>query len=487
MIYFRKSESEAISAPTEFTSSKLLGKSTFYNFRLRRLIFLYLKIYFVEKDLTKMVRCDYCGKEIKGLSFKCHRCTGEYCSNHHLPEDHNCPGLKKEKEKNQEKWKKAFVKTFANKKYMERRPKPSKLRKKKSLPKEKKEYISFPTRKRKLFTKLKYFLIYKTEDILDWLKSREHHKYNFERRFNYLLGIIIPLIISIVAYTIFYANAQKLNDVSLWIIKLGGVLILTSIFFIIKYGIRLIKELINILKRQRNWLKYLIIILLLFLLWQAYTNKETILNPVFNIYNETNFSLFVPIGLGNFSLNFDSKDVSEINFIEDIFFDAPERKKECMETFERLNEIRKSYGKNTISWDNRAYELAVARSKDMYEKDYMDHTSPTGECPENMKKDYGFNSNEYLAENAGGMSYYSKGSVAGDCDEALDSWLSSRGHRYNLLYGNHKSGAIGCYYELCVFLGVHNDFYGLGGGGECYYASEGEAYWNTAGIQPGEV
>src|SRR3989338_5175960 len=88
-----------------------------------------------------------------------------------------------------------------------------------------------------------------------------------------------------------------------WIIKLGRVLILISLFFAIKFGWRLGKEGINILKRQKNWLKYLIIILIIFLLWQAYTNKDTVLNPIFDIYNQTNFSLFVPIGLGNFSLN----------------------------------------------------------------------------------------------------------------------------------------------------------------------------------------
>ena len=119
----------------------------------------------------------------------------------------------------------------------------------------------------------------------------------------------------------------------------------------------------------------------------------------------------------------------------------------------------------------------------MQVNDYMDHTSPSGQCPDNMKQNYGFSSNEYLAENAGGMSYYSKGNVAGDCDEALDGWLDSRGHRYNLLYDSHYAGAIGCYYEICVFLGVNHDRFGEG----CYTASEGEAFWYNADTQLGEV
>ena len=131
--------------------------------------------------------------------------------------------------------------------------------------------------------------------------------------------------------------------------------------------------------------------------------------------------------------------------------------------------------------------LAVDRSKDMYERNYFDHVTPEGTCAESMKLDYGFSNDEIIPENVGGMSYYSKGVVAGDCDEALEGWLDSRGHRYNLFYDLHESGAIGCYNEICVFFGVHNNFYGLGGGGMCYSASEGQAYWDGASSQPGEV
>ena len=123
--------------------------------------------------------------------------------------------------------------------------------------------------------------------------------------------------------------------------------------------------------------------------------------------------------------------------VVEVFKSEPERKEECMNTFNQLNEIRERYDKSPISWDDNTYKLAVERSKDMYEKNYFDHVTPEGKCVDTMKQDYGFKSYEYLAENAGGMSYYSKGIVAGDCDEALNGWLESRGHRYNLLYEGH--------------------------------------------------
>ena len=84
------------------------------------------------------------------------------------------------------------------------------------------------------------------------------------------------------------------------------------------------------------------------------------------------------------------------------------------------------------------------------------------------------------------MTYYEPNVVTGNCKEAVDGWLTSRGHRYNLLYDEHVSGAIGCYWQICVFLGVHYNPYGLGAGG-CHTGDEGRAYWQIAGIKEGEV
>jgi membrane associated rhomboid family serine protease len=39
-----------------------------------------------------MVRCDYCGQE-EGMPYQCRHCGGTFCSEHRLPENHDCPGL----------------------------------------------------------------------------------------------------------------------------------------------------------------------------------------------------------------------------------------------------------------------------------------------------------------------------------------------------------------------------------------------------------
>ena len=43
-----------------------------------------------------MVKCDRCGKEVD-LPFRCNYCGGYFCSEHRLPEFHDCPGLYRER------------------------------------------------------------------------------------------------------------------------------------------------------------------------------------------------------------------------------------------------------------------------------------------------------------------------------------------------------------------------------------------------------
>lgn len=147
--------------------------------------------------------------------------------------------------------------------------------------------------------------------------------------------------------------------------------------------------------------------------------------------------------------------------------------------FEEINTLRESHGKNTIDWDDDVYQLAQYRASDMHERDYFDHTSPDGECPNSLKDRFGVSG--IPAENIWMIS-----GGRGNALDAINSWMDSRGHRYNLLYDDHTRGAISCEGGYCVFLGVHNGPYGLGAGG-CYTGAEGTAYWGTAEKQPGEV
>jgi uncharacterized protein YkwD len=134
-----------------------------------------------------------------------------------------------------------------------------------------------------------------------------------------------------------------------------------------------------------------------------------------------------------------------------------------------VNTLRRNAGISALQFDSRVYNIAMARVNDMDAYGYMDHTNPqTGSCPDSIKNKYGLSSDEYVAENAFGFDaggHYSTGLEK----EAIDSWMTSRGHRYNLLYP-HTAGAVACSSGgHCVFLGLNNDRFGEG----CYTGTQG--------------
>lgn len=147
---------------------------------------------------------------------------------------------------------------------------------------------------------------------------------------------------------------------------------------------------------------------------------------------------------------------------------------QAQSAIEYINKLRVQNGKNPISHDSRVFQIALARAKDMYDYNYLDHTNPqTGTCPYNIKSNYGLNANENVAENAhlstinGMPSLYNP-----SLNEVIDGWMQSTGHRMNLLSYDHIAGSVACYGGYCVFLGLNHGNFGEG----CYTASEGQKY-----------
>lgn len=165
---------------------------------------------------------------------------------------------------------------------------------------------------------------------------------------------------------------------------------------------------------------------------------------------------------------------------------SPERKDQCIAAFDSVNDLRQQNGRSLFVWDDRIYALAVFRSKDMLERGYFDHVTPEGLCAKDYKSQFGITENGVFAEDAGGTTVtYLDGIPAyySPVQEAVDKWLTSRGHRYALLYEYppETKAAIGCYKQYCVFLALTNEPF------QCVHGAEGLAYWQTAPTQPGEI
>lgn len=161
-------------------------------------------------------------------------------------------------------------------------------------------------------------------------------------------------------------------------------------------------------------------------------------------------------------------------------------KEDAQRTFAYINQLRQQYGRAPLAWDERVYALAVARLNEMNNMHYYDHTNPvTGNCPYKMKSFYGLTENEDVAENIDGYESlpFLHRAVLQPQSDAVRDWLGSRGHRFNLLYENHTSGALACGKDKCVFLGLNHTHFG----NRCYTAAEGKAHWKIAPLRPGEV
>jgi uncharacterized YkwD family protein len=92
-----------------------------------------------------------------------------------------------------------------------------------------------------------------------------------------------------------------------------------------------------------------------------------------------------------------------------------------------VNQQRANAGLKALTLDSKLSVMALDKAKDMYNKNYFDHNSPTYGSPFDMMKAYGI-SYRYAGENIA-KGQQSPGQVMND-------WMNSPGHRANILNGN---------------------------------------------------
>ncbi len=122
---------------------------------------------------------------------------------------------------------------------------------------------------------------------------------------------------------------------------------------------------------------------------------------------------------------------------------------------ERINEIRRLHGLDTILWDFELNIIAYAHSQDMAERDFFAHENPDGLSPDNRATEAGFTceirvgSTIYtIGENLGKVSIYdgyTYNRETGEviqydyrtddeiADAVVSAWMESPGHRENIL------------------------------------------------------
>ena len=103
------------------------------------------------------------------------------------------------------------------------------------------------------------------------------------------------------------------------------------------------------------------------------------------------------------------------------------------EVFNLINQKRAANGLPALKIDDELQNIARIKAKDMVDKNYFSHTSPTYGSPFDMMKSFG-------------ISYKTAGeNIAGNSSnvEAVEAWMNSSGHRANILNSSFNYTGIG--------------------------------------------
>jgi len=134
--------------------------------------------------------------------------------------------------------------------------------------------------------------------FLYWFNSGgDYNHFNSTRFFMNILYLIIFIILTV----IFYSNLDFFNDYELLIFRLGSLLVLVGIFFVIKYIYYISKQLKKGHSSLRNGHKVIIAILIILALLFVYFHQETYIPKIKDITSKFSISDFNPttIELGN--------------------------------------------------------------------------------------------------------------------------------------------------------------------------------------------
>jgi uncharacterized YkwD family protein len=107
-----------------------------------------------------------------------------------------------------------------------------------------------------------------------------------------------------------------------------------------------------------------------------------------------------------------------------------------------VNQERAKAGLGALKSDNATLtNVALAKAKDMYDKGYFDHNSPTYGSPFDMMKQFGVNFS-YAGENI------AKGQPTPQ--EVMTAWMNSSGHRANILNTHYTTIGVAYYNGVWV-------------------------------------
>lgn len=109
---------------------------------------------------------------------------------------------------------------------------------------------------------------------------------------------------------------------------------------------------------------------------------------------------------------------------------------QAIEVLDLVNKERAKNGLKALVLDNQLTSVANKKARDMADKGYFSHTSPTYGSPFEMLQQFGINYRSAGENIAGGQK---------TSQQVMEDWLNSSGHRANILNANYSKLGVGFY------------------------------------------
>ncbi|MCA9488240.1 MAG: hypothetical protein KC516_04755 [Nanoarchaeota archaeon] len=172
--------------------------------------------------------------------------------------------------------------------------------------------------------KIKKFANRKWDIFADWFTDKEHPHSRLNK--NVFFHDLLKLVGLILVFLIIYSNVDKINQIVLIFIKLGSLLQLVLLFFILRKAWHLTINLKYAFRGLNHGTKAIIAIVIVLLLFMAFLNQDKVVNSITQTYEEANFSKLNPIQVsGNFSLG----DFSFFSTTPKTTYYCSEQKEKC--------------------------------------------------------------------------------------------------------------------------------------------------------------
>jgi len=441
-----------------------------------------------------MVNCAECGKE-EYLLFPCHYCGAQFCSNHRLPESHDCIGFKHTLQKHEQAWKHGKASMKFKSEYSDAWDDNVREINKAEEPRTRHADVTRPCpncgdqiqnhnlqcsvcgrefcskhcanpKNHGCVTQSQHkqapqFAVPSFGFISSNKISKKMHNalkeiyYHLTQEF-FLL--IVLFILSFFTFGLYFGDQLKTNLI-LAIVFLGANL------YVMKH----------ILHERGRYVKIVLILLVLLLGYfaaQQYSS-ETFENAGVNSFlsglgavfashpSDNNSLLNSPISdktlISSLNNTVDSTINTASNTISDLT-KPPDVSEIEQLIFQKTNSLRQAKGLNQLSWDSGLAQIARAFSLDMGERNFFAHENPEGLGPTERAQraglqtrvDHGSYYSVGIGENIskvpvasnviGCGSVYSEEDIA-EC--AFDGWVNSPGHYSNMVNTEYRNLGVG--------------------------------------------